>query len=111
MLEKFDLKSRAFTKFKFQKVMPEQNNHWIISIHKPYYRQENILWLSTWADGVLKFNAIKENFDYYRHVPGDPYSLKSNINFAIFEDKGGTVWIGSNGYGLIKLEPEQNKII
>ena len=63
------------------------------------------------TDQVLKFDLLNEDFTYYRHVPGDPYSLKSNTNFAIFEDKNGIVWIGSNGYGLIKLEPEQNKII
>ncbi|MDJ0840540.1 MAG: two-component regulator propeller domain-containing protein [Acidobacteriota bacterium] len=41
----------------------------------------------------------------YGHNPGDPTSLGGNHIRALYEDRGGTFWVGTAGGGLSKLDP------
>ncbi|MDZ7289998.1 MAG: histidine kinase [candidate division KSB1 bacterium] len=44
-------------------------------------------------------------FKTYQYLPGDPHSLSSNYVSVIFEDRSGTLWIGTNE-GLNKFDQQ-----
>jgi ligand-binding sensor domain-containing protein len=57
------------------------------------------LWVGTSA-GLDRFDATKGTFTHYRHQPDDPYSISSNSVVAIYEDRQGTLWVGTGSvYG------------
>jgi len=59
------------------------------------------MWFGT-GDGLNKYDGYR--FTLYKHDPDNPNSLGSNDVLAIYEDRSGTLWIGTRG-GLNKLVP------
>jgi ligand-binding sensor domain-containing protein/signal transduction histidine kinase len=75
--------------------------------------QNGTVWAGTWSRGIHKFKFDKtlpnKEIDYqnptitnYRNNPNDPTSLSQDIAFSLFEDRQGTLWIGTAGKGLDK---------
>lgn len=62
------------------------------------------LWIGT-ANGLFVLSADLRVVQWLRHADDDPGSLASNHVRAILEDANGTVWIGTYGGGLDRLEP------
>lgn len=73
------------------------------------------LWIGT-SKGLLiihLFSFAKSHssftYDFKENKLDEPQSLhKEKIN-CIYEDSLGTIWLGSNGYGLYKLESDENE--
>jgi ligand-binding sensor domain-containing protein/signal transduction histidine kinase len=74
-----------------------------------------VVWAGTWSRGVNKlvFNTRKTNgeIDYtkpvithYRRDPQNSSSLSHDVAFTLYEDRQGTLWIGTAGGGLNKRE-------
>jgi ligand-binding sensor domain-containing protein/signal transduction histidine kinase len=72
-----------------------------------------VVWAGTWARGIHKivFDKVLSNGqpDYqnptitnFRNDPKDSTSVAQDIAFAMYEDKQGTLWIGTAGNGLDK---------
>ncbi|MCP4104207.1 MAG: GHKL domain-containing protein [Desulfobacteraceae bacterium] len=55
------------------------------------------MWFAT-QDGLNRYNGY--DFKIFKHVPGDKNSLSGNHIIAVYEDKDGVLWIGTNGGGL-----------
>ncbi len=76
-----------------------------------YEDRSGVLWIGT-TDGLDRFDremdsALSEGvFTHYQHDPQDPYSLSNNQVFAIVEDTLGTLWVGTSGGGLNRLDRE-----
>jgi signal transduction histidine kinase/ligand-binding sensor domain-containing protein/DNA-binding response OmpR family regulator len=74
------------------------------------------LWIGTLDGGLNRLlpDSIDEDnksspiFQHYRHLPDNPASLSSDRVFSIFEDSRGTLWIGTWGGGLNKLQLNDN---
>ncbi len=49
-------------------------------------------------------------FTIYRHDPNNPQSLSNDSVWAIEEDQHGSIWIGTFGGGLNRLEPATGQI-
>ncbi len=65
-----------------------------------------IVWIGADDSGLSSFNPIKQTFTNY--TPNDdPNSLSSAVISTIFEDKMGTIWIGTND-GLNKFNKSAN---
>jgi len=56
-----------------------------------------VLWVSTESGGLNRFNRAKNNFTRFTHDPNKPGSLSGDGVGPVYEDKHGTLWIGSNG--------------
>ncbi|MES2775690.1 MAG: two-component regulator propeller domain-containing protein [Bacteroidota bacterium] len=65
------------------------------------------LWLAT-EDGLNRFDG--SNFKVYRHNPSNPVGLRVNHITALFEDKKGRLWIGTNGGGLSYYDRNKDSI-
>jgi DNA-binding NtrC family response regulator/ligand-binding sensor domain-containing protein len=49
-------------------------------------------------------------FERYQHDPSYPYSLSDNLVWSIYEDRNGTLWIGTTT-GLNKFERERKRFV
>ncbi|MCK5571776.1 MAG: hypothetical protein KAJ12_03410, partial [Bacteroidetes bacterium] len=50
-------------------------------------------------------NRDTETFTRYRHDPDNPHSLASDVVRCVLEDSRGTIWIGTKGGGLDRVDP------
>ncbi|MGB5893505.1 MAG: two-component regulator propeller domain-containing protein, partial [Ignavibacteriaceae bacterium] len=74
------------------------------------------LWIGTLDGGLNRLlpgsiNGNKKSspiFQHYRHIIDDHTSLSADRVFSIYEDSRGTVWIGTWGGGLNKLQLTDN---
>ncbi len=89
----------------------------ITAIHQD---RDGIVWIGTYGGGLDRLvpsassgqalreaegsDPEKETFAHYKHVPGDPHSLSSNIVLSIFQDREGVLWLGAIGGGVNKLD-------
>lgn len=82
-------------------------------IYNPLYtvfpgRGDN-LWLAM-EKGISRFDKKTGSFREWRREENNPNSLSVDSTRSIFEDETGTVWIGTWGGGLNRLDPESGKI-
>jgi ligand-binding sensor domain-containing protein len=72
-----------------------------------YQDHWNRIWIGTTGDGLFRMvftEGPKDPFFVrYRHDPDRPESLSSNIILCIYEDRAGSLWIGTEGKGLNRL--------
>jgi len=65
------------------------------------------IWIGTWDNGIDQLipGTYKKGaeFIHFRHDLDDPGSLSSNRIYIIYQDRSGTIWIGTDGGGLDKL--------
>ncbi|MBN1271104.1 MAG: diguanylate cyclase [Candidatus Aminicenantes bacterium] len=61
------------------------------------------LWFGT-LDGLNKYDGTK--FTIFRRMINDPHSLSDNNILSLCVDKSGTLWIGTEGGGLNRLNPD-----
>jgi signal transduction histidine kinase/ligand-binding sensor domain-containing protein len=59
------------------------------------------IWFGT-DDGLNRYDG--HQFTPYRHDPDDPLSLSHNRVWSLFEDSAGTLWVGTYGGGLNRLD-------
>ncbi|MEE4355974.1 MAG: two-component regulator propeller domain-containing protein, partial [Desulfococcaceae bacterium] len=71
---------------------------------------EGFLWLGTRDKGLYRFDPDTETFTLYRSEPENPGSLSSNTVEAVYQDKGGTLWVGTSG-GLDRFDPETQTFV
>lgn len=61
------------------------------------------VWFSS-GGGLLVWDPTSDRLLDYPHDPTDPKSLPHNLVSALFEDRAGTLWIGTWGGGVAKLD-------
>ena len=52
------------------------------------------MWIGTTA-GLDRFDSKTNTFLHYRYKANDPSSLSSDVVRAIYEDRQGTIWVGT----------------
>lgn len=97
----------------------------IIPPNTPYFKavynlhftnNDSILWVGTAGHGLLKMYIVKQNEEYHitkvdQYISSDNIkSLKNDIVYAITSDKDKTLWFGTRGGGLYKVDIQSNKV-
>jgi serine phosphatase RsbU (regulator of sigma subunit)/ligand-binding sensor domain-containing protein len=109
-LARMDPDMREAGKFKNYRYEPE--NPYSIGANRVYticQDRYGDIWIGTRGGGisVLRMeNRSSGIFDNYRHDPDDPGSLSHDFVYTIFEDREGTVWIGTFAGGLNRFNRE-----
>lgn len=70
------------------------------------FQDDNVLWLGTEGDGLIKFDKMNGTSTHYRYNPKDKRSISGNIVVESFIDSRGQFWITTDDGGLNKFEPE-----
>ncbi|HSW55742.1 MAG TPA: triple tyrosine motif-containing protein, partial [Ignavibacteriaceae bacterium] len=53
-----------------------------------------------WGGGLARLNTLTSKVKHWRNETDNPFSLSYNDVWAVFEDRKGRIWVGSNGGGL-----------
>jgi diguanylate cyclase (GGDEF)-like protein len=67
------------------------------------------LWVATRDRGLVMVDRVHNRSRRFRSVAGDPQTLSSDSIFALAQDPGGSIWIGSQG-GVDRLDPATGQI-
>ncbi|WP_373496005.1 two-component regulator propeller domain-containing protein, partial [Aquiflexum sp.] len=114
-LNRMDRKTGSFTRFMYNPDDPASlGNDQARAIFED---SKGTLWVGTnepWGrggdnpgpGGLNRFDRESETFTRYLNDPNDPNTLISNHVMCIFEDSGGTFWIGTWNNGLHTMDRE-----
>jgi DNA-binding NtrC family response regulator/ligand-binding sensor domain-containing protein len=81
------------------------SHNWVRAICED---SSGILWIGTFGGGLNKFvprgtKRAAPNFIHYRHDPENPKSLSDDQVLSIYQDRSGTLWVGTDTGGLNEL--------
>jgi len=108
-LNKYDAKTGTFSCYK-----PEPNQsdtadeNRVLAIYEDHSLD---LWIGTQGSGLKKFDKIRGTFiqkPVYKNDERNPNSLGHNRVTSILEDKNNNLWIGTQGGGLNRLNPNRD---
>lgn len=66
--------------------------------------REARLWIGTMSDGLQVYTPHDGRLRQLVHDPGDPDSLGANGIMSLYQDSEGTIWAGSFGGGLARVD-------
>lgn len=69
------------------------SDNYVKCIYEDRNRQ---LWIGT-SNGLNRFNADKNSFIRFKHLPGESATISNNYINCIYEDNKGFLWIGTSG--------------
>lgn len=98
-LIKYHLKSKSVTLFNAKNSGILSNN-----IRKIIIDRQQKLWIGT-LNGLNILNLSTETITGYKHNPDNKYSLSQNSIYDIYEDKHGSIWIGTYYGGINVVHP------
>jgi len=114
-LNYFNKSTGEFRAFKTDSVKGSSLSH--NQVQAIYIDSTSTFWVGTFGGGLNKFqlkgryNGEKIQFTNFRNKKNDPFSISSDLVYTIYEDKKGTIWIGTFGGGLNKFDKKTNKFV
>lgn len=75
-----------------------------------YVDRNNVMWIGTVREGLLKFDLEQKKFSTFRHDDYEPRSLPSNKVYEITEQSNGDIWIGTSD-GVARYIPDERGFI
>jgi DNA-binding NtrC family response regulator/ligand-binding sensor domain-containing protein len=100
--------------YNFKTYVPEPSDTNSINTRNPIWVIEDHLgdlWISSWQEGLIKFDRKTESFKHYVHDENDPNSIMSNGTYHLYEDNSGTLWLGMIGEGMEKFDRESEVFV
>jgi DNA-binding NtrC family response regulator/ligand-binding sensor domain-containing protein len=95
--------------YNFKTYLPEPDDTNSITTRNPIMLIEDHLgdlWISSWEEGLIKFDRETETFKSYTHDDNDPNSIISDGVYILYEDNAGTLWLGMDDEGMEKFDRE-----
>jgi len=97
-----DLKNMNSRVYKHDSTDPNSlSDNKIISL---YEDQDGTIWVSTFTEGLCRYNASEDNFVRYRFDSTNKNGLSSNQVSGVVQDKTGRHWIATRGGGVNILD-------
>ena len=76
-------------------------------IYQMLVASDGRLFAATWGGGLMIVDPDTDEVEEHRAQTDDPYSLAHDVVYSLFEDRSGIVWIGTNGNGISKYDPQR----
>ncbi len=107
-LNKYDRATHSFEKI----ISAENINSNMANFYRTIYRDKSgMLWIGTWG-GLYVCNSFDDlqngNYELLTHGNSESKSISSDQVMNVFQDKSGTVWIGTEE-GINRFDPYQNQ--
>ena len=98
-----DLRTEKFSKFHPTEMFASLDTSRVTGILND---RNGLKWISTWGNGLFKYDANSNDVKHYIPDPKDPGSIGTKDLLQIHKDNSGTLWFGSwDGGGLNRLDP------
>jgi signal transduction histidine kinase/ligand-binding sensor domain-containing protein/DNA-binding NarL/FixJ family response regulator len=104
-LNRIDRKTGQITLYRSAGGPGNISSNYVLSVIED---RSGYLWFGTWGGGLDRFDRRTGRFKVYRHDPLDPQSLSQDTVNALFIDRNGALWAGSES-GLNRLDPETGR--
>jgi diguanylate cyclase (GGDEF)-like protein len=78
------------------------------SVNSILQDRHGLMWFAT-QDGLNRFDGY--GFRTFKHDPQEPSSLSSNFVWTIYLDSGSNLWVGTEGGGLNRYNPEDESFL
>ena len=66
------------------------------------------VWIGTFGQGLLRVDTASWTVGQTKRNLADPFSLKSDVVTALFQDQSGLIWVGTAYGGLQKNTPDMD---
>ncbi|MBK9174822.1 MAG: hypothetical protein IPM46_00495 [Flavobacteriales bacterium] len=83
-------------------VRDQHKLNWLQSMN-PVVDRKGMIWMATFQ-GLYSFDPIRRKLTLVRTSDPDMRALIGTIKWTMI-DRGGTIWVGTAGYGLLKYDP------
>jgi signal transduction histidine kinase/ligand-binding sensor domain-containing protein len=109
-LNRYDPLTEQFTHFRHDPADP--NSLSSDNVFALMEDQHGYLWIGTNGGGLNRYVPVTQDgpdarFVRYQYDPDDPHSLSHNSVEYLLEDAQGTLWVGTKGGGLNRLDRDQ----
>ncbi|RAI87959.1 ligand-binding sensor domain-containing protein [Algoriphagus yeomjeoni] len=71
---------------------------------------DDVLWLATQQNGLIKLKTSGGQMIYFQHDPTDPHSISSNNIKTVAIDDEGNLWAGARSKGLNRMIVSDDKV-
>ena len=105
-LLRFEPRLEKFTAFTTESIGLPSNHLYKLY---PDPTDKKILWIGTTKGGLVRFDMSAQTVTAFRHRNDDPSSISSDDVTSIYRDAKGSVWLGTFGGGLDRLDPATGK--
>lgn len=102
-LQLFDDKRNKFTTY-----LPQQHSESALpafSVRTILENKDGTMWIATEGSGIILFNPTLKTYRTFIHDPSRPRSLSHNNVISLYQDRKGTLWVGTL-FGLNKYNPD-----
>ncbi|HYH55538.1 MAG TPA: two-component regulator propeller domain-containing protein, partial [Anseongella sp.] len=75
---------------------------------------DGIIWITTIDGGLSRYDyrlPPAKQFKQYRHQPGDPNTIPTNIINAIVADRLGYLWLASSGHSVLRFDKKNERFL
>jgi len=79
-------------------------NNAVFALHKG---QDNLVFMGTDGDGITVFDLKKSKLMNWSAIEGNEKCDYFKSVYAIYQDNNGFIWLGTNGYGMIRCKIER----
>ncbi|MFC5409464.1 ATP-binding protein [Larkinella bovis] len=107
-LDRFDPATETFYRFTHQPLY--QKNIQRDSIRCFFVDNQNRLWMSPRAGGLLQIDLRTNHYRWFRHQPGQPGSLSHPLIRQIVQDRQGRIWLATEA-GLDRLDESADRFV
>jgi|APTNR8051073442_1049403.scaffolds.fasta_scaffold00517_14 signal transduction histidine kinase/ligand-binding sensor domain-containing protein len=84
----------------------KQRNFIITSVLQDRY-QERRLWLTTWGDGLWKYDKITGNYEQFLSDPQLPYDGINNVLHDLMQPDSNSLWLGATQFMFFDISKQQ----
>jgi signal transduction histidine kinase/ligand-binding sensor domain-containing protein/DNA-binding NarL/FixJ family response regulator len=94
----FDRKTGGFKLYRISQAARDSSN---LSVSSACEDESGVLWIGPWSRGLMTYDARADSFVSY------PAVVTGHGICSLYRDRGGNLWIGTNGDGVFKaVKPE-----
>lgn len=110
-LNRFDRSTGRFERVHAKRIKPsagDPSGYIPVIVRDVYKDRAGMLWLTSWEEGLTRFDPQTGASKNYRHRSDDAHSLVSDVTLMVHEDRDGMLWIAT-GAGLEKFDPRTGR--
>lgn len=104
-LNRFNYQLNSFERVSFSELT--HSDQTVVYLSDIYYKND-IIWLTTFAYGLIKYNIKTNKYESIRHIPDNNNSLSTDNIYTLHYDSKDRIWLGNLETGVDVYETKTN---